>query len=192
MKTISEGRLLFPAMLSKICFFLLPLLPAVAFGSQRNRVSDSDLDCVYTVYVRTSTIWKGGTDSIVNLTLFDSSGESFPIGDLEQWGGLMGSDWNYFERGNLDIFSGRGACLDSPPCKIVLGMDGSGDHPGWYCNYVEVTSTGLHSGCAQQKFTVEQWLGPDVISPQLSVTVDLCSTTANPLSNRIDSAAEVV
>ncbi|KAK9949641.1 hypothetical protein M0R45_005158 [Rubus argutus] len=29
-------------------------------------------------------------------------------GDL---GGLMGPDYNYFERGNLDIFSGRGPCL---------------------------------------------------------------------------------
>ena len=31
-------------------------------------------------------------------------------------GGLMGQGHPYFERGNLDIFSGRGPCMAKPPC----------------------------------------------------------------------------
>ncbi|KAI4387139.1 hypothetical protein MLD38_004991 [Melastoma candidum] len=65
---------------------------------------------------------------------------------------------SYFERGNLDIFSGRGPCLAAPVCAINITLDGSGENHGWYCNYVEVTSTGPHVLCAQKLFKVEQWL----------------------------------
>jgi hypothetical protein len=80
----------------------------------------------------------------------------------------MGSDYNYFERGNLDIFSGRGPCLDGPICNMNLTSDGSGAHHGWYCNYVEVTSTGVHTPCAQHQFTVEQWLATEMSPYELT------------------------
>ncbi|XP_058781534.1 PLAT domain-containing protein 3-like [Vicia villosa] len=131
-------------------------------------------DCVYTVYVRTGSIIKGGTDSIIGLKLYDASGYGIYIKDLEAWGGLMGSGYNYFERGNLDIFSGRGPCLEGPVCAINVTSDGSGPHHGWYVNYVEVTSTGVHTPCAQEQFTVEQWLATDTSPYELSAVRNYC------------------
>ncbi|XP_023002987.1 PLAT domain-containing protein 1-like [Cucurbita maxima] len=120
-----------------------------------------DPDCVYTVYVRTGSILKAGTDSVISATLYTANGDGILIKDLEKWGGLMGPDYNYFERGNLDIFSGRGPCLSAPVCSLNLTSDGSGPHHGWYCNYFEVTTTGVHRPCDQAQFTVEQWLALD-------------------------------
>lgn len=131
-------------------------------------------DCVYTVYVRTGSIIKAGTDSIMTLTLYNADGYGILIRDLEAWGGLMGSDYNYFERGNLDIFSGRGPCLDGPVCNMNLTSDGSGSHHGWYCNYVEVTTTGAHIPCAQQQFEVEQWLATDTSPYELTAIRNNC------------------
>ncbi|KAF5749811.1 lipoxygenase y domain-containing protein 1 isoform X1 [Tripterygium wilfordii] len=133
-------------------------------------------DCVYTVYIRTGSIIKGGTDSIISLTLYDVFGETVEITDLEAWGGLMGPDYNYFERGNLDIFSGRGECLSSPICALNITSDGSSPHHGWYCNYVEVTATGVHTPCTQQQFTVEQWLALDTAPWELTAIRNYCQS----------------
>ncbi|KAK2655790.1 hypothetical protein Ddye_008842 [Dipteronia dyeriana] len=136
-------------------------------------LSDGD-DCVYTIYVRTGSIFKGGTDSIISVKLYDKYGEVAQIKNLETWGGLMGPGYNYFERGNLDIFSGRGECLDAPVCAINLTSDGSGPHHGWYVNYVEVTSTGVHTSCSQQKFEIEQWLALDTSPYELTAIRNFC------------------
>ncbi|KAF9610354.1 hypothetical protein IFM89_022024 [Coptis chinensis] len=149
-------------------YFILSLLISFAM------IAQSSDDCVYTTYIRTGSIWKAGTDSIISLSLSDSSGNSINITNIETWGGLMGPDYNYFERGNLDIFSGRGKCLDAPVCALNLTSDGSGAHHGWYVNYVEVTSTGAHIPCAQQLFTVEQWLGTDVSPYELTAIRNAC------------------
>ncbi|XP_030535094.1 PLAT domain-containing protein 3-like [Rhodamnia argentea] len=134
-------------------------------------------DCVYTVYVRTGSIIKGGTDSIVSLRLYDVYGEWVGITDLEAWGGLMEPGHNYYERGNLDVFSGRGPCLSAPICALNLTSDGSGPHHGWYCNYVEVTTTGVHTPCSQQQFTVEQWLASDAPPYELSAIRNYCPSS---------------
>ncbi|GAV90655.1 PLAT domain-containing protein [Cephalotus follicularis] len=131
-------------------------------------------DCVYTVYVRTGSIIKGGTDSIISLSLYDVYGHMVEMTDLEAWGGLMGPGHNYYERGNLDIFSGRGACLTAPVCAMNLTSDGSGPHHGWYCNYVEVTTTGVHMQCDNKLFTVEQWLALDTGPFELTATRNSC------------------
>ncbi|XP_004504062.1 PLAT domain-containing protein 3 [Cicer arietinum] len=136
--------------------------------------SDPDSDCVYTVYVRTGSVLKGGTDSKIGVKLFDKYGYYIYIKNLVSWGGLMGSGYNYFERGNLDIFSGRGPCLDGPVCAVNVTSDGDGPHHGWYCNYVEVTSTGPHISCAQEQFTVEQWLATDTSPYELWAVRNLC------------------
>lgn len=91
----------------------------------------------------------------------------------------MGPDYNYFERGNLDIFSGRGPCLNGPICRMNLTSDGTGPHHGWYCNYVEVTSTGVHRLCNQQLFTVEQWLATDAAPYELTAIIDNCKNRRN-------------
>ncbi|XP_043697632.1 PLAT domain-containing protein 3-like [Telopea speciosissima] len=136
-------------------------------------VAQSD-DCVYTAYVRTGSIFKGGTDSIISLTLYDTDGNFVEIPNMETWGGLMGDDHDYFERGNLDIFSGRAKCLETPVCAMNLTSDGSGPHHGWYCNYVEVTSTGAHVSCAQKLFTVEQWIARDAPPYELTAIRNYC------------------
>ncbi|CAN6235223.1 unnamed protein product [Urochloa humidicola] len=125
---------------------------AAAAGAVTDVVGRSDPSdkCVYTVYVRTGSIWKGGTDSKIGVTLLTSDGSGIRIADLERWGGLMGAGHDYYERGNLDIFSGRGPCMRAAPCAMNLTSDGTGPHHGWYCNYLEVTATGPHLGCAQQ------------------------------------------
>ncbi|KAL1824906.1 hypothetical protein ACET3Z_011684 [Daucus carota] len=134
----------------------------------------SDDECVYTVYIRTGSTIKGGTDSKMTLTLYAADGYGVRINNLETWGGLMGPDHDYFERGNLDIFSGKGPCLSGPACLMNITSDGSGSGHGWYCNYVEVTTTGAHIPCAQQLFTVEQWIALDRSPYQLTAIRDLC------------------
>ncbi|KAL0448699.1 UNVERIFIED_CONTAM: PLAT domain-containing protein 1 [Sesamum latifolium] len=135
-----------------------------------------DPDCVYTVFVRTGSIIKGGTDSNISLTVYDAEGYGIRINNLEAWGGLMGPGYNYFERGNLDIFSGRGPCLTGPVCAMNLTSDGTGSGHGWYCNYVEVTTTGVHQQCAQVQFTVEQWLATDTSPYELTAIRNYCKS----------------
>lgn len=155
-------------MASKSALFLSILLSfsAIAFSD--------DPDCVYTMYIRTGSILKAGTDSVISATLYTAEGDGIRIKDLEKWGGLMGPDYNYFERGNLDIFSGRGPCLSAPVCSLNLTSDGSGPHHGWYCNYVEVTTTGVHGSCNQALFTVEQWLALDTSPYSLTAIRNNC------------------
>lgn len=156
----------------KSFFFHLFIVFAI---STSTIVRSDDPDCVYTVYVRTGSIIKGGTDSIISLTLYDSDGWGVRVNNLETWGGLMGEGYDYFERGNLDIFSGKGPCLDGPVCKMNLTSDGTGSGHGWYCNYVEVTTTGAHIPCAQKKFTVDEWLATDRSPYELTVIRDSCT-----------------
>ncbi|KAG2711857.1 hypothetical protein I3843_04G090500 [Carya illinoinensis] len=139
-------------------------------------VRSSDDDCVYTVYIRTGSIIKGGTDSIISVRLYDKYGDYIGIKNLEAWGGLMEPGHNYFERGNLDIFSGRAPCLPAPICAINLTSDGSGPNHGWYVNYFEVTTTGAHIKCKQQQFTVEQWLALDTAPYELTAIRNYCPT----------------
>ncbi|MQM23547.1 hypothetical protein Taro_056613 [Colocasia esculenta] len=153
-----------PAAIVKLVLFVLLAVPLPTNAAD---------DCVYTIYVRTGSIWKGGTDSIIGLALADASGSGVNITNLEEFG-LMGPGHDYYERGNLDIFSGRGPCLPAKPCWMQLVSDGTGVGHGWYCNYVEVTTTGPHIPCAQQLFTVEQWLARDAPPYELTATRDNC------------------
>lgn len=116
---------------------------------------------------------KAGTNSKISVTLGDSAGKSVWIPNLRGWG-LMGPKHDYYERGNLDIFTGRGPCISSPICRLNLTSDGSGSHPGWYCDYVEVTSTGPHKACSQSIFYVEQWLATDAPPFELTAILEGC------------------
>ncbi|KAI3949354.1 hypothetical protein MKW98_023291 [Papaver atlanticum] len=137
-------------------------------------ISKSDEDCVYTLYVRTGSIIKGGTDSKISLTLYTRKGEYINIPNIELWGGLMEPGHDYFERGNTDIFSGRGYCLKDPVCKMDLTSDGTGWGHGWFVHYVEVTSAGKHKKCGNQYFDVEQWLATDTSPYNLTAIRDNC------------------
>ncbi|KAF8380532.1 hypothetical protein HHK36_028019 [Tetracentron sinense] len=136
-------------------------------------------ECVFSVYVKTGSVLKAGTDSRISLTLGDAAGRSVQVPDLEGWG-LMGPGYDYYERSNLDIFSGRGPCIGAPLCSLNLTSDGLGAHHGWYCDYVEVTSTGPHKDCSQTIFYVDQWLAADASPYQLTALLNGCKqhTTA--------------
>lgn len=134
-------------------------------------------DCVYTLYVKTGSIIKAGTDAQIGVTLGDASGRSVWVPNLKPWG-LMGPTHDYFERSNLDIFSGRGPCIGSPICRLNLTSDGAGAHHGWFCDYVEVTSTGPHKHCSQTIFYVDQWLADDAPPFLLTAVVDGCHGAA--------------
>ncbi|KAM7277446.1 hypothetical protein ACFE04_019312 [Oxalis oulophora] len=151
---------------------LLSLLLLLTISS----IVSSENECVYSIYVRTGTIWKGGTDSIISVNLYAADGHYVQIPNLEAWGGLMEPGHNYFERGNLDIFSGRAPCINVPLCALNLTSDGSGPHHGWFCNYLEVTSTGPHQICQQQRFDVDQWLASDAPPYELTAIRNYCAT----------------
>ncbi|XP_031484187.1 PLAT domain-containing protein 3-like [Nymphaea colorata] len=161
----------------------LPLVP-FAFLLILNApfIARADEGCVYTVYVQTGSILKGGTDSKISVTISDSSGEEHGVhvANLETWG-LMEDGHDYFERGNLDVFSGMGRCLDRPICYLNLTSDGQGQHSGWFCDYLEVTATGPHMGCSQSAFYVRRWLALDAPPYLLSSVINGCySTTSRP------------
>ncbi|EOY22838.1 Lipase/lipooxygenase [Theobroma cacao] len=161
-----------------LSLILLVLLLSMAAG-------DSSNDCVYTLYVKTGSVIKAGTDSKISVTLGDSLGRSVRVSDLKSWG-LMTPSHDYYERGNLDIFSGRGRCIGSSICRLNLTSDGSGSHHGWYCDYVEVTSTGPHKACSQTVFYVDQWLAGDAPPFQLTAILDGCSMRDGPAKRGIN------
>ncbi|KAM4122916.1 hypothetical protein ACB094_01G119800 [Castanea mollissima] len=135
-------------------------------------------ECVYTLFVKTGSVIKAGTDSKISLTLGDPSGRSVSVPNLESWG-LMGTKHDYFERGNVDAFSGRGPCIGASVCRLNLTSDGSGSHSGWFCDYVEVTSSGPHKACSQSIFYVDRWLANDAPPYKLSVVLDGCDRWNN-------------
>ncbi|PSR93319.1 PLAT domain-containing protein [Actinidia chinensis var. chinensis] len=140
---------------------------------------DSSKDCVYTLYIQTGWGITAGTNSKISATLGDSMGRSVWAPDLEDWG-LMGWDHDYFERANLDIFAGRGPCFRGPLCRLNLTSDGSGAHHGWFCEYVEVTSTGPHTECSQTLFYVNQWLVSNAPPYEMTAVIDGCKGKGGP------------
>ncbi|KAL9229727.1 hypothetical protein vseg_005163 [Gypsophila vaccaria] len=137
-------------------------------------VASDDNTCVYSIYVKTGSIFKAGTDSKISLELYAEDGKGVRITDIEEWGGIMGQSYDYFERGNLDIFSGRGPCLNGPVCAIKVISDGSGSHHGWDCDYIDVTTTGPSTGCAKMKFDIGQWLATDTSPYELEALRNNC------------------
>ncbi|XVF11215.1 hypothetical protein REPUB_Repub08aG0006900 [Reevesia pubescens] len=162
----------------RLSIILTVLLFSAAVGNSSN-------DCVYTLYVKTGSIIKAGTDSKISVALGDSLGRSVWVSDLKSWG-LMSPSHDYYERGNLDIFSGRGPCINSPICRLNLTSDGSGSHHGWFCDYIEVTSTGPHKGCSQTVFNVDQWLASDAPPFQLTTVLDGCNLRDGPPKHGIN------
>ncbi|KAH7286980.1 hypothetical protein KP509_32G031400, partial [Ceratopteris richardii] len=136
-------------------------------------------DCVYSFFIKTSTRISVGMNSVINATLIDSSGSSVLINDIVSWGGLMGDGYDYFERGNIDIFSGVAECTSSGTiCAFNVTSDGSGSHPGWYVKYVDVTITGAGIGCANVQFDIDQWIADDASPYQLYAFRDYCSSVS--------------
>ncbi|OAY35859.1 PLAT domain-containing protein 3 [Manihot esculenta] len=159
---------------TRLASFLLLLTVSTAVVADKH-------DCVYTIYVKTALLINAGTDSIISVTLYNAKGKYVEISNLESWGGLRGPDHDYFKRGNLDIFSGKGPCLHSPVCALNLTSDASGTNPDWYCEYVEVTTTDVHEICSKQMFTIDEWLSRKEEPKELTVIRNNCASKANDL-----------
>ncbi|KAJ4891699.1 hypothetical protein Rs2_31447 [Raphanus sativus] len=155
-------------------FLSLLLIATVVVAS-----APAEQQCVYTFKIKTGTRDSSGTDSIIGASISDKSGQHIDIGDLEKWGGVMGQGHNYYENGNLDIFSGTAPCLPSPVCFLNLNSDGSGNKPGWYVKYVEVKTTRPGVETKRQYFDVEQWLAVDEPPHELSVERNNCLQTVS-------------
>ncbi|XP_054775951.1 PLAT domain-containing protein 3-like [Prosopis cineraria] len=138
--------------------FLLSLASFVAIALS--------VQCQYVVRVKTGDRDDAGTDSTISLKLTDSSGNGFTVNNLEDWG-IMEPGHDYFERGNLDIFSGSAPCVSV--CAITVTSNGEGNKPGWYLDYVEVTANGHKT-----TFPVSQWLALDESPHHLYATVNSC------------------
>ncbi|KAI9077484.1 hypothetical protein K1719_040555 [Acacia pycnantha] len=126
--------------------------------------------CLYLVRVQTGDRADAGTDSIISLKLFNSSGGSYTVQNLEDWG-IMEPGHDYFERGNLDLFSHSAPCINV--CGITVTSDNSGSKSGWYLDSVEVTVSGSITN--KVAFPVNQWLALDEKPRRLDATVNLCS-----------------
>ncbi|EAZ30947.1 hypothetical protein OsJ_15026 [Oryza sativa Japonica Group] len=105
-----------------LCFAALISMAALAAGATSEEDTGALLlpgstgsnQCVYTLYVETGSIWKAGTDAAIGVELYTAAGNGILIRNLQAWGGLMAAGHDYFDRSNVDIFSGRGACLGAP------------------------------------------------------------------------------
>ncbi|KAL7107376.1 hypothetical protein ACP275_06G050200 [Erythranthe tilingii] len=157
-------------------FFLFISLVVIAAVSLSSSAASPN-ECVYSFFIQTGSIFGAGTDSNITVTFGDSAGKSIRVRNIENWG-VMGKTHDYFERGSLDIFTGRAPCIGSPICKLNVTSNGSGPHHGWYCEYVHVSSTGPHTNCSQSVFHVDQWLASDASPYQLSAVLDGCSKKA--------------
>lgn len=122
--------------------------------------------------VKTADQPRAGTDSKIKLTIGDYRGQYIHITDLEKWG-LMGKDYDYYERANLDIFGGREKCLRPPICRLKIESDAKGESPGWLIEYFEITYVRPERGCKQVKFPVNKWLGAQGVK-ELTVLLEDC------------------
>jgi hypothetical protein len=114
--------------------------------------------CSFEILVKTGDRTNAGTDSRISLEVRSKTGPTLSIKSLKAWGGMAGH--NYFERGNLDKFRGTGLCLPATPCRMVLTSSGTGNKPGWYVSYVQVTQFQLMTPSITRRWDVGQWLTP--------------------------------
>ncbi|KAG2286552.1 hypothetical protein Bca4012_082949 [Brassica carinata] len=149
--------------------------------------ADREPHCVYTFYIETGPVDGAGTDSIISVKISDKSGQDIDIQNIETWGGLMGPSYDYFEKGSLDIFSGKAQCLPSPICSLSLTSDGSGNYPAWFVNYVDVTTVSVHFKSEHQYFDVEQWLATDMPPYNLTAVRNNCQVSPMESIGRVGS-----
>ncbi|XP_050206761.1 PLAT domain-containing protein 2-like [Mercurialis annua] len=132
--------------------------------------------CDYSIYIKTGSRDNAGTDAKISLKFSNREDLTINIRNLEEYG-AMGAGYNYFEQGQLDIFTYSGPCSAIQVCYMELSHDNSGNKPGWYVNYVEITSSGDPLVSSTTHFDVEQWLALDETPHQLSTSRDLCANT---------------
>ncbi|TVU13667.1 hypothetical protein EJB05_37087, partial [Eragrostis curvula] len=130
--------------------------------------------CRFEILVKTGGRRNAGTDARVSLQVSSTNGPTLVIPNLESWG-QMSAGHDYYEKGNLDRFVGTGPCMPSEPCNMVIRSDGSGNKPGWYVDYVQVTQLGQGSVSSMtHKWAVDQWLAIDEAPHMLSANRNGC------------------
>ncbi|GJN27790.1 hypothetical protein PR202_gb15841 [Eleusine coracana subsp. coracana] len=130
--------------------------------------------CTFDILVKTGDRNNAGTDSRISLKVSGARGPTLDISSLKAWGGKK--DHDYFERGHLDSFRGTGPCLSGTPCKMQLTSSGTGNKPGWYVSYVQVTQLAQGSGISSRtrRWDVEQWLAVTAPPRQLTTIRNDC------------------
>lgn len=83
---------------------------------------------------------------------------------------------DYFENGVLDVFRGTKQCLPNPVCFMRLNSDNSGITPGWYVEYMDVTTSKVGSQSTHIRFSVQQWLAIDSSPYELHAERNQCSS----------------
>nr|DAD47727.1 TPA_asm: hypothetical protein HUJ06_017664 [Nelumbo nucifera] len=152
----------------------LVLFLSAAPGDSSSEEEEEEEECVYTLYVQTGPMIMAGTDAKISVALGNAEGKLVQVPDLEKWG-IMERDHYYYQEGSLDVFSGRGPCIDSPLCWLNLTSDGGSQFNSWYCDFVDVTLTGPHKRCSRAFFFVLQWLSTDHPPFRLNAYLDGCN-----------------
>ncbi|KAF8100151.1 hypothetical protein N665_0230s0035 [Sinapis alba] len=99
------------------------------------------------------------------IVLADKNGEYIEIKDIESWGGKMPPGHDYFENGDLDIFSGMERCLPSP--------------------YVDVTTGRIGAMSKHVRFGVGQWLAIDEEPHELFAERNKCPSDIQKIAYSI-------
>lgn len=128
-------------------------------------------ECIYNLYVQTGSSPSAGTQSNISIFLGDDWNEEFPITKLKDWG-LASSTFNYFRQGEVDLFAGKGPCLQGPVCRLIIVLSG---FDNWFCDYIEVTVVGFERMCSKKYFTVKKWL--DVNKGSAVILQDECPSS---------------
>ncbi|XP_050205060.1 PLAT domain-containing protein 2-like [Mercurialis annua] len=131
--------------------------------------------CAYSISIKTGSRNDAGTDAKISLKFSDMEDSAINISNLEKYGVMEGGH-DYSENDQLDLFTYTGPCFTNPVCYIKLSHDNSGNKPGWYVKYVEITTSSNSAAPIRKHFDVNQWLALDEPPFQISTSRDMCAT----------------
>ncbi|KAI5009876.1 hypothetical protein ZWY2020_012013 [Hordeum vulgare] len=143
-----------------LVLFLLALTQSTAYAQ-----------CEFVILVTTGNKEDAGTDARISLSVSTANGKKLVIESLKPWGQ---KGHNNFERGQTDTFEGRGKCLPSKPCRMLLESNGKGNKPGWFVDKVAFSQIEPNLSVKQKTFKVNRWLARDESPGTLFVVVDDC------------------
>eukprot|EP00878_Enallax_costatus_P043853 GHUV01051949.1.p1 GENE.GHUV01051949.1~~GHUV01051949.1.p1 ORF type:complete len:660 (+),score=218.20 GHUV01051949.1:276-2255(+) len=124
----------------------------------------------YKVVTRTSDIVGGGTDAAVYIELIGSNGSTSGLQHLQPTGP------HTFDQGRVDEFRIRCEALGDL-AQLRIGHDGTGSHPAWHIQQVEVTDM---SSSRTWYFEADCWLA----ASHGSIDRLLQASSTDPLADR--------
>lgn len=128
---------------------------------------DMSESALYKVEVKTGSKSAAGTDANVYIRFNDSTSGWTDFVELE-------TNNDDFENSNDDFFyiTMNKNCRDIT--NIEVKHDNSGDRPGWYCSYINITN--METGKCF-KFNVDKWFAKDEDDKKIQRIID-CTSTA--------------